>query len=162
MSHTNAILQNIPVASTATDAFEIAVLRIHGKERPTVTWKNRFFHCQWNVDILINKSRHLKKNWNVDHFDKIKKKRIIWFSGLEQSKIIFKNVDILSGHRARLPGGHLVRIPHGAVKRPWSSKRPYFILTKGISISKDSRNTSILCSLGIYMFILLFTLKFIQ
>ena len=37
MSHTNAILQNIPVASTATGAFEIAVLRIHGKGRPTVT-----------------------------------------------------------------------------------------------------------------------------
>ena len=39
MSHTNAILQNIPVASTATGAFEIAVLRIHGKGRPTVTSK---------------------------------------------------------------------------------------------------------------------------
>ena len=38
-SHTNAILQNIPVASTATGAFEIAVLRIHGKGRPTVTSK---------------------------------------------------------------------------------------------------------------------------
>ena len=89
MSHTNAILQNIPVASTATDAFEIAVLRIHGKERPTVTWKNRFFHCQWNVDILINKSRHLKKKLKCRHFDKQSEMSIILIKSKKKNNLIF-------------------------------------------------------------------------
>ena len=56
-NRTNAILQNIPVASTVTGAFEIAVFRIHGKGRPTVTSKillpkfkirTKFFPCTYS------------------------------------------------------------------------------------------------------------------